>query len=330
MLTSVLSRDQVAAVEAIQRGLESVTSEQRVLQACLRELAERVDALAAGMQTLEIGDMLERQLQVLRAIVEDEPGNRRRLWALRESPEYQQPFVEEDPLVTVWITTYTNAEALAARSIPSVLAQTHENLELLVVGDAAPPEVEEAVRSFDDPRVRFVNLGIRGPYPDDPVRQWLVAGTAPTNEGLRLARGQWLAMNCDDDVFTKDHVELLLSEARRRRLEVVYGRVRELHPDGHEQLLCRFPPERAGDFGIQAALLHRGLRMFSLELVTDVFGDPGDWAWIRRMVRLGVRIGMIDKPVVDYYPSNLWGSPVREPGTLDGWDDDARGARRSV
>jgi hypothetical protein len=38
--------------------------------------------------------------------------------------------------------------------------------------------------------------------------------------------------------------------------------------------------------------------------------------WMRRMLRLGVRIGMINDVVVDYYPSNLWGTPDREPGTL--------------
>lgn len=102
------------------------------------------------------------------------------------------------------ITTYSNAEGLAARSLPSVLAQTHENLEVIVVGDAATPDVEAAVRSFDDPHVRLVNLTVRGPYPDDPLGLWLVAGTAPANEGLRLARGDWIAMNCDDDIFTPD------------------------------------------------------------------------------------------------------------------------------
>jgi glycosyltransferase involved in cell wall biosynthesis len=252
-------------------------------------------------------------MHVLQAIYEDEPGNRRRLWALRESPEYERPFEEENPLVTVYIPTYSNAEDLARRSIPSVLAQTYDNLEILVIGDAASPAVEAAARSFDDPRLRFLNLGIRGPYPDDPVELWRVAGTAPTNEGLGLAKGQWIALNCDDDAFTPDHVELLLAEARSRRLEYVYGDMRRIDPDREDAVMCTFPP-RNEHFGVQAGLLHRGLRIFHHELL--VFGNGGDWAWMRRMLRLGVRIGMINDVVVDYYPSNRWGTPDLEPGTL--------------
>lgn len=294
--------------------LAAILDEQSALTASVHDLSARLNTLAAEVQTHGVKEALARQTEILRAIYDEEPGNRRRLWALRESAEYARPFEEENPLVTIFIPTYSNAEGLAERSIPSVLAQTYENLEVLVIGDAASPEVEAAARSFDDPRLRFLNLGIRGPYPDDPVELWRVAGAAPANEGVRLAQGQWMGVNCDDDAYTPDHVELLLAEARRRRLELVYGDIRRVHPGEEEgELLCTFPP-RNEHFGMQAALLHRGLRIFSYEL--EVFGNGGDWAWMRRMLRLGVRIGMINDVVVEYYPSNRWGTPDREPGTL--------------
>jgi hypothetical protein len=287
------------------------------LQAAVDSLALRLDGRSAGDQLPGVEVALARQLGVLRAIFEDEPAARLRLWAIRDDPEYARPYEEENPLVTIVIPTYSNAQDLENRSIPSVLGQSHDNLEVLVVGDAAGPEIEEVVRSFDDPRLRYVNLTIRGPYPADPVTQWCVTGTNPTNEGLRLAKGQWIGINCDDDAFSPKHVELLLGEGRRRRLEIVYGRIRQIDPQGGETILCTFPPQAAGEYGVQASLLHRGLRMFPREL--EVFGDPGDWAWIRRMIRLGVRIGMINEVVVDYFPSNLWGTPSRLRGTLDSW-----------
>jgi hypothetical protein len=306
----------VTALRSVAHRLTSILDRQQALQESVDHLGARVDVLAAEVRASADTAMLARQMQILRAIYDEEPGNRRRLWALRESSEYARPFEEENPLVTVHITTYSNAEGLARRSIPSVLAQTYDNLEVLVVGDAATPEVEEAARSFDDPRVQFVNLTVRGPYPDDPVGLWHVAGTAPANEGLRLAGGQWIAMNCDDDAFTPDHIELLLAEARRCRLELVYGKIRRIDPDGQEILIGQFPPDAPAQFGMQAALMHRGLRMFPHELLDAVFGDPGDWAWVRRMVRLGVKMGMIDDVVVDYFPSQLWGTPARAPGPL--------------
>lgn len=310
------TRNPVRALRILAERLSAILTQQQAIQSSVNELTARVDALTEEVRTSADPLMLARQMQVLRAIYDEEPGNRRRLWTLRESPEYARPFDEDGPLVTVHITTYSNAEGLANRSIPSVLAQTYDNLEVIVVGDAATPAVEEAARSFDDPRLRFVNLTVRGPYPDDPVDLWHVAGTAPANEGLRLAKGQWITMNCDDDAFTPNHVEVLLAEARRRRLELVYGKIRRIDPDGHEMLIGEFPPSAPGEFGVQAALMHRGLRMFPYELVDAVFGDPGDWAWVRRMVRLGVKMAMIDDIVVDYFPSQLWGTPARAPGLL--------------
>ncbi len=260
-------------------------------------------------------EALARQQELLRVVAEGEPGNRRRLWALRETPDYLRAFETEEPLVSVFITTRSNAEALAERSIPAVLAQTYENFELIVVGDAAGPEVEEAVRSFDDPRVRFVNLPMRGPYPDDPAELWFVAGSAPANEGLRLARGDWIAPNCDDDAYRPDHLELLLAEARRSRLELVYGRALRHTPEGETQLLGSFPPQ-AYNWGVQQALVHSGLRFVHYELFAATLRVPGDWAWVRRLMRIGVRMGMIDDVVVDYFPSQLFGTPDRTPGEL--------------
>jgi hypothetical protein len=306
-------RSPIAALRSISRRLTAIIEQQGRLSESIEGLSARVDTLTAEVQTLGLAEALASQTETLRAIYEDEPGNRLRLWAMRESPEYARPFEEENPLVTVCIPTYSNAEDLANRSIPSVLAQSYDNLEIIVVGDCATAEVEEAARSFDDPRMQFVNLGIRGPYPTDPISFWFVAGAPATNEGLRLARGQWIAHHSDDDVFTPDHVELLLAEARRQQLELVYGKIRRLDPEGSQMLLGEFPPQ-FGQCGIQATLLHRGLRVFPMELVD--LGEPGDWVWMRRMVRIGVRMGMIDDVVVDYYPSQLWGTPSRPRGLL--------------
>lgn len=313
-IPAVTTRNPLEALRSVSRRLTSILENQASIKASLDALNARVDALSPETRTADLTAELKLQMSVLRAIFEDEPGNRVRLWEMREDPDYMRPFEEADPLVSVVIPTYSNAEGLAQRSIPSVLAQTHQNLEVIVVGDAATPEVEEAACSFDDPRVHFSNLTIRGPYPSDPVGLWHVAGTVPSNEALRLATGQWIACNCDDDVFRPDQVELLLAEARKRSLELVYGKIRRLDPHGEDVIIGTFPPDAPGQYGAQAALRHRGLRKFPHDLV--VFGEPADWVWLRRMIRLGVRVGMIDEIVVDYYPSQLWGTPARPAGLL--------------
>ena len=75
---------------------------------------------------------------------------------------------------------------------------------------------------------------------------------------------------------------------------------------GHKGAGVSFPSE--------AAML--GIDVSKNQLVAALFAEPGDWAWLRRMVRLGVRMGMVDDVVVDYYPSQLWGTPARPRGLL--------------
>ena len=93
---------------------------------------------------------------------------RERLWDLRDSDEYARAFDDDEPLVTIIITTYNNWALLRERALPSVLAQTYEHFECIIVGDAAPPEAAAVVASFADARLRFVNLPYRGPYPRNP------------------------------------------------------------------------------------------------------------------------------------------------------------------
>jgi putative methyltransferase (TIGR04325 family) len=229
--------------------------------------------------------------------------------------------------VSVVIPTFDNYRLLRERAIPSVLAQTYQRFEIVVVGDAAPAEAREAVESFGDARLRYSNLPYRGPYPAEARSRWYVAGVPPYNEAVRLARGSWIAPLDDDDAFRPDHIERLLHTAQHDRLELVYGTVLRRDPDGSTQVLGRFPPEQA-QFGLQSVLYHAGIaEMFELELTDWLFDLPYDWGLAQRMLRTGVRMRMLDDISVDYYPSLLWtprDGPAPPPQEWEyvpeGWD----------
>ena len=247
----------------------------------------------------------EGQQQLLRAVesLQDrEAENRRRVHELRMTPAYTEAFTETEPLVSVTIPTWTNHRALADVAIPSVLAQTYENFEIVVVGDASPPETARVLESFRDARIRFVNLTHRGPYPDEPTRRWYVAGVPAINESARLARGLWIAPLNDDDAFTPDHIELLLSAARSERSEVAYGRFVMDFPDRAPFEHGAYPPV-LGKFTWQSAIYHAGLRFFEMELGDAWFDRPGDWSLCRRMLVAGVHFSMIADVVAHLYPA---------------------------
>ena len=277
----------------------------------IESLAPRLEGLERRVEDLRIAveehGRKHRQdavpvREALAMIYDDDRDILRRLRALRETTGYEAAFTDPAPLVSVVIPTYNRPQVLIERAIPSALAQSHSNIEVIVVGDAAAEETVSAVRSMAGPRVRFFNLSYRSPAPEDPTRAWFNRGTRPFNEGVAAARGQWIAPLGDDDAFTPGHVERLLERARESRAEFVYGQIRMTSSDGSVSLLGAFPP-RLGQVNLQAAIYHAGLRFIELEQGHVWFDLPNDWGMVRRMLRVGVRMAMVEEVSVDYWPS---------------------------
>lgn len=247
---------------------------------------------------------------LLRAVADDEAGNRRRLWALREDPDYARPWEEAEPLVTISIPTHDRLELLLERALPSVLGQSYERLQVVVVGDAAPPEIGTAVAALGDPRITYINLPTRVRGPEG--RHWLTGATMTRNEAYRVARGSWLLDFDDDDFLERDAVALLLEHARATRAEVAYGDFEQHLPGAAPEVLGGFPP-RLGAWAFSAALVHGGLRFFAREHVAASLGLPGDWYRAERMLRAGVRFAHRPGALLRYYPSQSWGTAHAPP-----------------
>ena len=207
---------------------------------------------------------------------------------------------EPEPLVTVRIATYNRGVLTAERSIASALAQTYERLEILVVGDAADAATVEAVDAVKDERVRFVNLPVRGMYPSDPRHRWMVAGSAPMNVGLSLARGAWIAPCDDDDELSHDHVEVLLRNAQAKRVEMIYSKAKMEVAPGQWSIVGSIPL-RHGHVTHGSVMYSSQLRFMRHSNTSWKLGEPSDWNLWRRMKRIGVRIGFLDRITYTHY-----------------------------
>jgi glycosyltransferase involved in cell wall biosynthesis len=98
------------------------------------------------------------------------------------------------PRVSVIIATYNRSEVLRY-AIASVLDQTMDDLELLVVGDGCTDDSEQVVAAIGDPRLRWINL---------PVNTGHQSG--PNNRGLQEAKGEFVAYLGHDDLWLKHHL----------------------------------------------------------------------------------------------------------------------------
>ena len=90
------------------------------------------------------------------------------------------------PLVSVCIPAYNSARHIG-ETVASILAQTHADLELIVVDDCSTDGTADVVAGFDDPRLSLVrndrNLG--------PVDNW--------NKALHACTGEFVKLVCSDD-----------------------------------------------------------------------------------------------------------------------------------
>ena len=98
------------------------------------------------------------------------------------------------PRVSVVIPTRGRPE-LAERAVRSVLAQSFEDFEMVVVVDGPDQETVDALRRFRDDRLHIVHLGEN------------VGGSEARNIGVRFARSEWIALLDDDDEWYPDKLE---------------------------------------------------------------------------------------------------------------------------
>ncbi|MEM9117256.1 MAG: glycosyltransferase [Cyanobacteria bacterium P01_F01_bin.56] len=102
------------------------------------------------------------------------------------------------PLVSVVIPTY-NRPVYLKQAIESACQQTYSNLEIIVADDCSPESPEELVRSFNDPRIRFIR------HPKNLGNGDNIA------KAFQLARGKYVAPLNDDDIWESKFIEKLLS-----------------------------------------------------------------------------------------------------------------------
>jgi hypothetical protein len=237
-------------------------------------------------------------------------NEREMLWQMRAGRDVC--WIEDDhdcePLVSVVIPTYRRPDAIE-RSVQSARAQTYDRLEILVVGDHTDDQTAKIVTTIGDPRLRFVNLGHQGIYPAEPQHRWMVAGATPANVGIDLAAGAWITNCDDDDEMLPTHVEVLLGDAKRRRLEMVYSRTEVVdYPPGddpsgaiHAITTIGAEPLRWASVARGTVLYSLGLRFMKQELECWRINDPADWNLWKRMQLAGVRIGFNEAITYRYH-----------------------------
>lgn len=125
----------------------------------------------------------------------------------------------QKPVVTVIIPTF-NSAAFIVDSIQSVLAQSFQAFEIIVVDDASQDGTVSLVRSFQEARLSLIEL----PHNRGPA--------AARNAGIHQATGRFLAFLDSDDLWHPRKLELQLQAMQAHSYEFTYTLYDIVDPGG--------------------------------------------------------------------------------------------------
>jgi glycosyltransferase involved in cell wall biosynthesis len=208
---------------------------------------------------------------------------------------HRRPHPRPEPLVSVVIATY-NWSSVLRYSVASALQQSHRNLEVLVVGDGCTDDSEAVVRSFADSRLRWI------PLPENSGSQ-----SAPNNEGIRQARGEFVAYLGHDDLWLPGHLSHSVDVLRRTGGQISSTYCEAIGPPGSNRLILMGPPPlgRSGRWRPPSSLVHR-------RAAVDVVGpwrdfreivDPPDTEFLQRFRDAGLMHVEVPALTVVKFPS---------------------------
>lgn len=128
-------------------------------------------------------------------------------------------------LVTVIITTYKRPYMLK-KAIKSVLSQTYKNWEMIVVDDNRPNSKDrEATKNimkeyYNNKKIKYLKHKCNKGYP------------AARNTGIKSAKGKYIALLDDDDIWLPEKLQLQLKKIDDEEVGLVYSRSLRIKRNG--------------------------------------------------------------------------------------------------
>lgn len=194
-------------------------------------------------------------------------------------------------LVSV-ITSTHNRHGALVRCCESVIAQTYQDIEHIVVSDGPDEELRAVLPSMADPgRIRFAELG-RSWHEFMPRGSY---GAAARLAGCLLARGEYITYLDDDDVFQPDHVASLVELIEERKVDFVYSKMAKTE-DNHviAEIGDGFP--RYGGIGTPMILHRVGLLRYAMWDPNHGYGE--DWGIVQKWLEAGADHAFLNRVTV--------------------------------
>ena len=113
------------------------------------------------------------------------------------------------PFISIVIPTYQRCDRLEI-ALDSVLKQTYNNYEILIIDDGSTDGTKEMVKSIRDPRIIYYWQRNSG------------CPANPRNKGVKLARGEWVAFLDSDDWWAPEKLRSCVKQIKKNRIDFIY------------------------------------------------------------------------------------------------------------
>lgn len=158
------------------------------------------------------------------------------------------------------VTPVYNAEPFIERTIRSVMNQTYQEWEHILVDDCSPDNSEEVIRGLmkEDPRIKYVKLSENQ------------GAAVARNTGIEHADGQYIAFIDSDDVWKSHKLENQLNFMKKNEYGFTYTNFEQIS-EGGEMLNPSVPlPKR---LNYTALLKNTAIACSTVVINREIIGD---------------------------------------------------------
>ncbi len=208
------------------------------------------------------------------------------------------------PKISVLMPVY-NCEKFLKKAMDSILSQTFDNFEYIIINDGSTDNSLNIIKSYEDKRIKIINnsknLGI----------------SRSLNKGIRQAKGEYLARQDSDDISDEDRFKIQLEYIMNNDVDLVDTSIIYIDEDDkfiRDYAKRGYNPEETSSHLFFYEINHETI-MCKRSLIeknkTQYYDRPAeDYCLFTRLAKKGMKSGHIEKPLVKVRerPDSLCGS----------------------
>ena len=208
------------------------------------------------------------------------------------------------PKISVLMPVY-NGDQFLDKSIKSVLNQTFNNFEYIIINDGSIDDSLKIIESYEDSRIKIINF---------PKNMGI---SAALNNGLNVAKGDYIARQDQDDVSHPERFMLQVEYLKNNDVDLVDANFIFIDENDHyiqDYEKRYFNPEETLSHLFFYELVHASIMckrlIFAKYNIQYRKRPTEDYDLFIRLAKAGMRAGRLDKKLIKQrkHPGSMCGS----------------------